>query len=133
MKNTGVCLLVFLTLSVQTCLAITTIPFPPTMVKQPVREQLFQVSQSEDEQEKPFTLDCEANGNPEPTYRWKKSGEHFDFESEKGRITKQSQKGTLYFNHPQDSDEAIYQCFAENIYGTALSNTVSVRKAGLYF
>lgn len=46
------------------------VPSPPTMVKQPPHEQLYQISQGADEPEKPFMLECEAQGSPEPKYRW---------------------------------------------------------------
>lgn len=65
-------------------------------------------------------------------YRWTKSGEAFDYEAEEGRISRQAQKGTLYVNNPLNSDEGIYQCFAENIHGTSVSNTVNLRKSGLW-
>lgn len=64
MKHLGVSIFsLFLT----TSLAVTTIPYPPTIARQPSHEQLFQVSQTQEEQDRPFVLDCEAHGNPEPT------------------------------------------------------------------
>lgn len=42
------------------------VPHPPMMIKQPDHEQLFQVAQSQDETDKPFVLECEAEGTPEP-------------------------------------------------------------------
>ncbi|XP_054715079.1 neuroglian-like [Uloborus diversus] len=113
------------------CAAVTTIPYPPTMVRQPPHEQLFQVSQTQEEQDKSFSIDCEASGNPEPDYRWTKNGEDFDYTSQSGRITRQPNKGTLYVNHPEEVDEGIYQCFAENIHGISVSNSVHLRKTEL--
>ena len=66
-------------------------------------------------------------------YRWTKNGQPFDYEAEEGRISRQAHKGTLYVNKPLDSDEGVYQCFAENIHGVSLSNTVSLRKSGMEF
>lgn len=57
----------FLAVLLHTSLSLTTVPFPPSIVRQPAHEQIFHVSQVKDEQEKPFVLYCEANGNPEPT------------------------------------------------------------------
>lgn len=42
------------------------VPFPPTIIKQPPHEQLYQVAQTQDEKDNPFMLECEAQGNPEP-------------------------------------------------------------------
>ncbi|KAG8195062.1 hypothetical protein JTE90_029641 [Oedothorax gibbosus] len=113
------------------CHGATTIPFPPTMVRQPPHEQLFQVSLTQDEQDKPFILECEAKGNPQPEYRWIKDGETLDIQSEGGRVVQQPNKGTLEVNSPLDTDEGTYQCFAENIHGTSVSNAVHLRKSEL--
>lgn len=51
------------------CFSVTVnaqVPHPPMMIKQPEHEQLFQVAQSQDETDKPFVLECEAEGTPEP-------------------------------------------------------------------
>ncbi|XP_035227979.1 neuroglian-like isoform X2 [Stegodyphus dumicola] len=125
------CIVARVLLLVYYCNAITTIPYPPTMIKQPNPDQLFQVSQTQDEQDKPFILECEARGNPEPEYRWTKNSEKFDFSEESDRINQQPKRGTLYVNKPIDTDEGIYQCFAENIYGTSVSVAVHLKKAEL--
>ncbi|XP_075525706.1 neuroglian-like [Dermacentor variabilis] len=105
--------------------------FPPTLVKQPAREQLFQVAQSPDETEKPFVLECEATGEPEPTYEWTKNGERLDHASQSDRISQQPRRGSLVFSSPNDADEGLYQCLATNPHGTAVSDPVSLRKAEL--
>lgn len=47
----------------------TLIQSPPRMVKQPpTDEQLFQVAQQQNENDKPFLIECEAEGEPAPTY-----------------------------------------------------------------
>ena len=53
-------------LGAMACLAQAQVPHPPMMIKQPEHEQLFQVAQSQDETDKPFVLECEAEGTPEP-------------------------------------------------------------------
>ncbi|UYV67407.1 CHL1 [Cordylochernes scorpioides] len=108
-----------------------TVPFPPTIIKQPPYEQLYQVAQTADEPDKPFTLECEAQGNPEPTYHWTKNGNQFDYVSYDKRITQQPRRGTLVFTKPDDVDEGLYQCFAENAHGTSVSNAVFLRKSEL--
>ncbi|XP_067134439.1 neuroglian-like [Centruroides vittatus] len=105
-----------------------TFQYPPTMMKQPPHEQLYQVAQNEDEYDKPFVLDCEANGNPEPEYRWYKNGLEFEYVSYDKRISQQPQRGTLVFTEPEDIDEGLYQCFAKNSHGTSVSNSVFLRR-----
>ena len=41
-------------------------------------------------------------------------------------------EGTLKIVRPSDLDEGIYQCFAKNDYGTALSSRAVLRKACKY-
>lgn len=131
MRNVKISLLVCVVFLTCLCDAVTTIPYPPTMTKQPPHEQLFQVSLTQDEQDKPFILECESRGNPEPEYRWTKNGEPFDYSVETGRVNQQLNKGTLEVNTPYDTDEGIYQCFAENSHGTSVSNAVHLRKSEL--
>ena len=101
------------------------------MTKQPPHEQLFQISQGSDEPEKPFMLECEANGNPEPKYRWIKNGIEFDYVAYDKRISQQPRRGTLVFTRPDHVDEGLYQCFAENVHGTSVSNAVFLRASEL--
>lgn len=110
---------------------ISIVPSPPTMIKQPPHEQLYQISQGSDEAEKPFMLECEATGSPEPKYRWIKNGLEFDYVAYDKRISQQPRRGTLVFTKPDHVDEGLYQCFAENIHGISLSNSVFLRKSEL--
>ncbi|XP_067118775.1 LOW QUALITY PROTEIN: neuroglian-like [Centruroides vittatus] len=110
---------------------IAAVQYPPTMIKQPPYEQLYQVVQNQDERDKPFTLECEADGNPEPVYRWNKNGLEFDYVSYDKRISQQPRRGTLCITKPENIDEGLYQCFAENIHGTSVSNSVFLRKSEL--
>uniref|UniRef100_A0A6G1SAQ6 Neuroglian n=1 Tax=Aceria tosichella TaxID=561515 RepID=A0A6G1SAQ6_9ACAR len=103
---------------------------PPTMIKQPGFEQLYQVSTG-DETDHPFTLDCEAYGSPEPRYWWTKNGARFDYEAYDKRISQKPKLGTLIFGKPEAVDEGLYQCFAENDYGTSMSNAVFLRRSEL--
>jgi hypothetical protein len=42
---------------------------PPRMVKQPPTDELlFQVAQQQNENDKPFIIECEAEGEPAPKY-----------------------------------------------------------------
>uniref|UniRef100_T1JDB9 Neuronal cell adhesion molecule n=1 Tax=Strigamia maritima TaxID=126957 RepID=T1JDB9_STRMM len=108
------------------------IPSPPTITKQPPSDYLlFQVAVNQDEKEKPFVLECEATGEPQPTYKWTKSGQPFQWQAYDARISQQQGRGTLVVTNPTDVDEGYYQCLAENEHGTALSNGVFVRKSEL--
>lgn len=107
------------------------VPSPPSMVRQPPHEQLYQISMGADEPEKPFMLECEALGSPEPKYRWIKNGLEFDYVAYDKRISQQPRRGTLVFTKPDHVDEGLYQCFAENIHGISVSNSVFLRKSEL--
>lgn len=105
---------------------------PPTMIKQPAHEQLFQVAQAlGDETDHPFILECEATGIPEPHYWWTKNGVRFEHVAYDKRITQKHKQGTLIFTKPDNIDEGLYQCFAENNYGTSMSNSVFLRRSEL--
>ncbi|XP_073957141.1 neuroglian-like [Choristoneura fumiferana] len=104
---------------------------PPRIVKQPtVEELLFQVAQP-GEADKPFIIECEAEGEPAPKYRWIKNGKPFEYTSYDNRISQQPGRGSLVVTNPKDEDLGQYQCFAYNEWGTATSNSVFVRKAEL--
>lgn len=105
---------------------------PPSMIRQPPSDGvLFQVVTGQDEKEKPFILECEATGNPEPTYKWTKSGREFKFQSYDNRISQHPGRGTLVWTVPRPEDEGYYQCSATNEYGTSMSNSVFVRASDL--
>lgn len=105
---------------------------PPRIVKQPPTDEvLFQVAVQQNENDKPFIIECEAEGEPAPKYTWVKNGKHFDWQAYDDRISQQPGRGTLVITVPRDEDIGQYQCFAHNEWGTATSNSVFVRKAEL--
>ncbi|XP_067001681.1 neuroglian isoform X2 [Anabrus simplex] len=105
---------------------------PPRITKQPPTDELlFQVAQPLNENERSFIIECEAEGEPAPKYRWIKNGKKFDWQAYDDRISQQPGRGTLLISKPRDEDLGQYQCFAENEWGTATSNSVFVRKAEL--
>lgn len=107
------------------------VPAPPLIVKQPPTDEvLFQVEQN-GENDKPFYIECEAEGEPTPKYYWMKNGKIFDWQAYDDRISQQTGRGTLSISKPSEVDIGQYQCFAENQYGTATSNSVFMRKAEL--
>ena len=46
-----------------------------------------------------------------------------------GRVATQPGVGTLIFARPIERDEALYQCFAENPVGTAITVKINLRQA----
>ncbi|XP_037936247.1 neuroglian isoform X2 [Teleopsis dalmanni] len=105
---------------------------PPRIIKQPPTDELlFKVAQQSKESDKPFIIECEAEGQPDPTYRWVKNGKKFDWQAYDNRMLQQPGRGTLVITSPKDEDLGQYQCFAENEFGIATSNSVFVRKAEL--
>lgn len=109
------------------------IKYPPQMVKQPPssEELLFQVASRLDENDKPFIIECEAEGEPAPKYRWEKNGKEFAWQTYDDRISQQPGRGTLVITKPRDEDIGQYKCYATNELGTATSNSVFVRKSEL--
>lgn len=105
---------------------------PPRIIKQPPTDELlFQVKSRADENDKPFIVECEADGEPAPLYRWQKNGKPFDWQVYDNRISQQPGRGTLVITSPRDEDIGQYQCFATNEWGTATTNSVFVRKSEL--
>ncbi|KAK6624567.1 hypothetical protein RUM44_011426 [Polyplax serrata] len=105
---------------------------PPRIIKQPPADELlFQVAKQQNENDKPFFIECEAEGEPAPKYRWIKNGKPFEYQVYDNRMSQQPGRGTLVITSPRDEDLGQYQCFAENTWGTATSNSVFVRKAEL--
>ncbi|XP_068158953.1 neuroglian isoform X1 [Drosophila tropicalis] len=105
---------------------------PPRIIKQPPTDELlFKVAQQNKESDKPFIIECEADGQPEPEYSWIKNGKKFDWQAYDNRMLRQPGRGTLVITSPKDEDLGQYQCFASNEFGIATSNSVFVRKAEL--
>ncbi|KAG4070803.1 hypothetical protein HA402_011029 [Bradysia odoriphaga] len=64
-------------------------------------------------------------------YSWTKNGKSFDWYAYDDRILQQPRSGTIAITRALDEDSGQYQCFAENEYGIATSNSVLVRKSEL--
>ncbi|XP_065345300.1 neuroglian-like [Cloeon dipterum] len=103
---------------------------PPRMVKQPPTDEiLFHEAVRQSDQDKPITIECEAEGVPALKYRWIKNGKPFDWRNYDDRISQEPGRGTLNITVPRHEDVGQYQCFATNEYGTATSNSVFVHKS----
>lgn len=133
-NGTHLALLAFIAFSmvISTSLQAANITSPPSMFKQPNHEQLFKVAQAlGEETDQPFTLECEASGVPEPSYWWTKNGVRFDYVAYDRRMSQKPKLGTLVFSKPENVDEGLYQCFAENDFGISVSNSVFLRRSEL--
>ncbi len=63
-------------------------------------------------------------------YYWTKNGRDFIWAQNLGRYTKYPDEGTIVLAKPGTDDDGLYQCFAENKYGVAVSNMINVKRAG---
>ncbi|XP_075766618.1 neurofascin isoform X3 [Pelodiscus sinensis] len=96
------------------------LPQPPTITKQSVKDYIV------DPRDNIF-IECEAKGNPIPTFSWTRNGKFFNVAKDP-KVSMQRRSGTLVIDfrgggRPEDY-EGEYQCFARNEYGTALSSKI---------
>lgn len=95
---------------------------PPIIHFQPDKNLTFVIGES-------VEMPCVATGVPDPIYRWEFNDRPYDPSGVDGNVAIQPGKGTLIFANPQKRDEGIYQCFAENEGGIAMSIKVYMRRA----
>ncbi|KAM8915899.1 neurofascin homolog (chicken) a isoform 5-T11 [Spinachia spinachia] len=96
---------------------------PPTIVKQSVKDYIVDPRDN-------IIIECEAKGNPVPTFSWRRNGKFFNILKDP-RVTMRKRSGTLEIGfrsggRPEDY-EGEYQCFANNELGVALSNKILLR------
>ncbi|XP_061175831.1 neuroglian-like [Saccostrea echinata] len=72
-------------------------------------------------------LPCQADGAPKPTYRWKRNGVDLD-DYDNPYLGFTIDDGSIFTNEARFDVEGIYQCIAENDFGTSVSINVNVRK-----
>ncbi|WAR25428.1 NRG-like protein, partial [Mya arenaria] len=94
------------------------------MVKHPEKNIWYKPGES-------VEIACIADGIPKPVYRWKRNEIDFTPSRNDNRVVQLPGQGTLVFNTPEDKDEGIYQCFADNGYGVVVSVQVKFREAKL--
>ncbi|XP_047203055.1 neural cell adhesion molecule L1-like protein isoform X2 [Girardinichthys multiradiatus] len=72
-----------------------------------------------------FPVTCEAKGNPEPEFQWKKNGEDFDPYLDP-RLMKEENSGTFVIPNNGNLTEyqGTYRCYASNKLGTAISKEI---------
>ncbi|XP_051531865.1 neurofascin-like isoform X7 [Myxocyprinus asiaticus] len=94
---------------------------PPTIVKQSLKDYIVDPRDN-------IIIECEAKGNPVPTFQWRRNGKFFNVGKDP-RVTMRKRSGTLEIKSsgkPEDY-EGEYQCFASNDFGTAISNKILLR------
>ncbi|KAJ8400197.1 hypothetical protein AAFF_G00398910 [Aldrovandia affinis] len=96
---------------------------PPTIVKQSLKDYIVDPRDN-------IIIECEAKGNPVPTFSWRRNGKFFNVAKDP-RVSMRRPSGTLEIGfrsggRPEDY-EGEYQCFASNDFGTALSNKILLR------
>ncbi|XP_061788183.1 neurofascin homolog (chicken) a isoform X11 [Nerophis lumbriciformis] len=96
---------------------------PPTIIKQSVKDYIVDPRDN-------IIIECEAKGNPVPTFTWRRNGKFFNIGKDP-RVTMRKRSGTLEIGfrnggRPEDY-EGEYQCFANNVHGMALSNKIVLR------
>ncbi|XP_029652301.2 neuroglian-like [Octopus sinensis] len=97
---------------------------PPVILINPPTQVLFKEFQT-------AVLPCKASGEPQPTYTWKKDKRDFNVAGSDDFISTVPNEGTLVFKRPRKKDAGMYQCFANNSYGVAMSGIVELRLAFL--
>ncbi|XP_054251718.1 neurofascin isoform X2 [Indicator indicator] len=99
------------------------LPQPPTITKQSVKDYI--VDPRDD-----IFIECEAKGNPVPTFSWTRNGKFFNVAKDP-RVSMRRRSGTLVIDFHSggrpDDYEGEYQCFARNDFGTALSSKIHLQ------
>ncbi|EPB67931.1 immunoglobulin domain protein [Ancylostoma ceylanicum] len=67
------------------------------------------------------TINCVAEANPDPSYRWTKNGKTFNVHMYSDKVVQKPGEGTLVFSKLDESDAGVYRCEASNDNGTAVS------------
>ncbi|XP_045547470.1 neurofascin isoform X15 [Salmo salar] len=96
---------------------------PPTIMKQSLKDYIVDPRDN-------IIIECEAKGNPVPTFSWRRNGKFFNVGKDP-RVTMRKRSGTLEISfrsggRPEDY-EGEYQCFASNDFGTALTSKILLR------
>uniref|UniRef100_A0A803VGW6 Neurofascin n=1 Tax=Ficedula albicollis TaxID=59894 RepID=A0A803VGW6_FICAL len=99
------------------------VPQPPTITKQSIKDYIV------DPRDNIF-IECEAKGNPVPTFSWTRNGKFFNVAKDP-KVSMKRRSGTLVIDFHSggrpDDYEGEYQCFARNDFGTALSSKIHLQ------
>ncbi|XP_061488176.1 neurofascin isoform X2 [Rhineura floridana] len=97
------------------------LPQPPTITKQSVKDYIVDPRDN-------IYIECEAKGNPTPTFLWTRNGKFFNVAKDPRVSMRHWSSGTLDVDFRSggrpDDYEGEYQCFARNDLGTAVSNKI---------
>ncbi|XP_068233865.1 hemicentin-1-like [Palaemon carinicauda] len=96
---------------------------PPQIITQSRKEVLYDLEKSKLRDALPVVIECEASGDPSPTYRWNKNGAPLLWRADP-RLDLEPDTGNLLITDPTLEDNGLYQCFAYNELGTALGDPV---------
>uniref|UniRef100_A0A8U8B8W2 Contactin-5 n=1 Tax=Geospiza parvula TaxID=87175 RepID=A0A8U8B8W2_GEOPR len=100
------------------------VDYGPVFVQEP-DDMIFPT----DSEEKKVSLNCQARGNPTPTYRWLRNGTEIDIESD---YRFSLIEGSLIISNPSEmKDSGQYQCLTTNMFGSILSREAVLQFAYL--
>ncbi|XP_032907247.1 contactin-5 isoform X2 [Catharus ustulatus] len=100
------------------------VDYGPVFVQEP-DDMIFPT----DSEEKKVSLNCQARGNPTPTYRWLRNGTEIDIESD---YRFSLIEGSLIISNPSEmKDSGQYQCLTTNTFGSILSREAVLQFAYL--
>lgn len=112
-------------LSILCCTAVIAIPNrPPGIYIEPNKDIYFKPGET-------VMMPCVGDGYPKVIYTWKKNGQDFNPSGNDDRMVQLANSGTIVINRPEDKDEGIFQCFAENEFGRSMTNHVNLREGKL--
>uniref|UniRef100_A0A8C4NH49 L1 cell adhesion molecule n=1 Tax=Eptatretus burgeri TaxID=7764 RepID=A0A8C4NH49_EPTBU len=101
---------------------------PPTITEQSPKDYILDPRDD-------IVIRCEGKGSPPPRFYWTKDGKDFRTESDP-RIMIRDNSGTLRIRTPSGKRaqvyEGVYQCFASNVVGTALSQRITLRLSSTF-
>ncbi|CAB3409875.1 unnamed protein product [Caenorhabditis bovis] len=116
----------------------SSIETPPQFVHEPNPETVYfkvekSVNDGSEQSKTPEnlleqTIRCVANGNPRPSYRWKKDGKAFEPAMFPEKVVQKPGEGSLVFSRLDETDVGVYQCEASNSNGTAVDRSVRVQE-----
>ncbi|XP_064605046.1 neuroglian-like isoform X2 [Liolophura sinensis] len=106
------------------CPAHAQLSRPPNMVLMPDETIFFKDGET-------VELPCKAEAEPAPLYTWRRDGRLFEPSGNDDRWVQLPGEGTLVCNRPEAKDVAMYQCFATNQHGTALSLNINLQQGRL--
>lgn len=101
------------------------LPQPPTITYESPKNYIIDPREN-------IIINCEAKGQPHPSFSWTRNGTHFDVDKDP-KVTMQPNSGSLVIDissgEKVEAYEGIYQCTAHNDHGTAMSNNIVVRQS----